>query len=115
MMSSEMVNLNTREHSYDPPPEKKPDDVPSEKPSISTPPTNNGLHIEKPIPEAIFHPPNGTLRKSIINPNARATQYYNIVEDLAKEPCAMLVTKESNNIHVKSNNNNICGTEINLH
>ena len=27
----------------------------------------------------------------------------------------MLVTKESNNIHVKSYNNNICGTEINLH
>ena len=43
MMSSEMVNLNTRSHSYEPPPEKKPDDVPSEKPSASTPPPNNGL------------------------------------------------------------------------
>ena len=49
MMSSEMVNLNKRSHSYDRPPEKNPDDVPSEKPSASTPP-NNGLHIEKPIP-----------------------------------------------------------------
>ena len=88
MMSSEVVNLNTRAHHYDPPQEKKSDDVPSEKPSTSTPP-NNGLHIEKPIPEAIFRPPKGTLRKSIINPNARATQYYNIVEDLAQEPCAM--------------------------
>ena len=50
MMSSETINLNTRSHSYDPPPEKKPDDVPSEKPLASTPPPNNGLHIEKPIP-----------------------------------------------------------------
>ena len=69
MMSSEIVNLNTRSHSYDPPPEKKPNDVPSEKPSASTPPPNNGLHIEKPIPEVIFRPPNGTLCNSIINPN----------------------------------------------
>ena len=89
MMSSQTVNLITRAHSYDPPPEKKPDDVPSEKRSTSTPPPNNGLHIEKPIPEAIFRPPKGTLRKSIINPNARAAQYYNIVEDLAQAPYAM--------------------------
>ena len=89
MMSSEMVNLNTRSHSYDPPPKRKPDDVPSEKPSSSTPPPNNGIHIEKPIPEAIFCPPKGTLHKSIINPNAHATQHYNIVEDLSQEPYTM--------------------------
>ena len=83
------VNLNTRAHSYDPPPEKKPDDVPSEKPLTFTPPPNNGLHIEKPILEEIFCPPKGTICKSIINPNARAAQYYNIVEDLAQAPCAM--------------------------
>ena len=89
MMSNEMVNLNTRAHSYDPPLKNKPNDVPSKKLSTSTPPPNNGLHIEKPIPEAIFPPPKGTLRKSIINPNTRATQYYNIVEDLAQEYGAM--------------------------
>ena len=89
MMFSETVNLNTRAHSYEPRPKNKPDDIPSEKPSTSTPPTNNGLHIEKPIPEAIFYPPKGTLRNSIINPNARAAQYYNIVEDLAQEPYFM--------------------------
>ena len=50
MMSSEMVNLNTKPHSYELPPEKKPDDIPSEKTSTSTPPTNNGIHNEKPIP-----------------------------------------------------------------
>ena len=79
MMSSETINLNTRAHNYDLPPEKKPDDVPSEKPSSSTPPPSNVIHIEKPIPEAFFFPPKSTLRKSIINPNARAAQYYNIV------------------------------------
>ena len=89
MMSSETVNLNTRSHSYDPPSEKKPDDIPSKKTSTSTTPTNNGLHIEKPILEAIFRPPKGTLRKSIINPNACVSQYYNIVEGLAQEPCVM--------------------------
>ena len=31
----------------------------------------------------------GTVHNSIINPNARAVQYYNIVEDLAQAPCAM--------------------------
>ena len=69
MMSSETVNLNTRSHSYDPPLEKKPDHVSSEKPSASTPP-NNGIHIEKPIPEAICFPPKDTLHNSINNPNA---------------------------------------------
>ena len=83
MMSSETINLNTRAHNYDPPPKKKPDEVSPEKPSTSTPPPSNGLHIEKPIPEPDFLPPKSTLRKSVINPNARAAQYYNIVEDLA--------------------------------
>ena len=74
MMSSEMVNLSIRSHNYDPPPEKKPDDILSKKTSTSTPPTNNGIHIGKPIPESIFRPPKCTLRKSIINPNARVSQ-----------------------------------------
>ena len=69
--------------------EKKPDDVPYEKLSTSTPPSNNGLHIEKPISEAIFHPPNGTLRNPIINPNTCAAQYYNIVKDLTQALCTM--------------------------
>ena len=89
MMFSGTVNLNIISQSYDPPLEKKPDDVPFEKPSASTHPPNNGLHIEKPIGEEIFCPLKGTLHKSIINPKARATQYYNIVEYLAQAPCAM--------------------------
>ena len=41
------------------------------------------------MPKAIFRPPKSTLRKSIINPNAHVSQYYNIVEDLAQAPCTM--------------------------
>ena len=73
MMSSEMGNLNTRSHSYDPPLGKKSDEVQPKKPSSSTPPPSNGIHIEKPIPEAIFLPPKGTIDKSIINPNSCAS------------------------------------------
>ena len=90
MMSNETIHLNTRAHSYDPPPKKKPNEVPANKPLASTPASSNGLHINKHMPNAIFHPPKSTLHKSVINPNAHATQYYNIVEYLAQEPCAML-------------------------
>ena len=34
-------------------------------------------------------PPKWVLRKTTHNPNARATQYYSIVEDLSQAPCAM--------------------------
>ena len=37
----------------------------------------------------ILHPPKSTLRKAVFNPNARAAQFYNVVEDLAQAPCAM--------------------------
>ena len=37
----------------------------------------------------ILRPPKSTLRKSVFNPNAQVSQFYNIVEDLAQAPCAM--------------------------
>ena len=37
----------------------------------------------------VLHPTKSTLRKALFNPNARATQFYNVVEELAQEPCAM--------------------------
>ena len=37
----------------------------------------------------VFHPPKSTFRKVVFNPNALATQFSNVVEDLAQEPCAM--------------------------
>ena len=41
------------------------------------------------MPKEIFHPPKSTLRTSIINPNTRASQYYNILEDFPQAPCVM--------------------------
>ena len=37
----------------------------------------------------VLRPPKSTLRKVFFNPNARAAQFYNVVEDLAQAPCAM--------------------------
>ena len=37
----------------------------------------------------IQRPPKNTLRKAVFNPNARAAQFYNVVEDIAQAPCAM--------------------------
>ena len=90
MMSSETVHLNITSQSYDSPPKNKNDGVPSKKPLVSTAPPSNGLQIEKPIPDAILRPPKSTLWNSILNPNVHATEYYNIVEDLAQAPCTML-------------------------
>ena len=47
------------------------------------------LSIENPTLDMILCPPKSTLRKAIFNPNARAAQFYNVVEDLAQAPCAM--------------------------
>ena len=93
MMSSESVNINTRSQSYDPPPEMKINNAPPKKRSASTPPTN-GLQIENPSLDAILSPPKSTLQKSILNPNTHASQYYNIVEDLAQAPCTMSSLEE---------------------
>ena len=37
----------------------------------------------------ILRPPKNTLQKDVFNPNARAAQFYNVVEDLTQAPCAM--------------------------
>ena len=36
----------------------------------------------------ILHPAKSTLRKTVFNPNARVSQFYNVVEDPAQAPCA---------------------------
>ena len=41
----------------------------------------------------ILRPPKSTLRKDIFNPNAQAAQFYNVVEDIAQEPCVMSTLK----------------------
>ena len=87
MMSSYTINLNTRSHSYDKPAEKKDEKVPST--SSSPCPSNGPVVIEKPNLDLILRPPKDTLRKAIFNPNARAAQFYNVIEYLAQAPCVM--------------------------
>ena len=63
------------------------------------------LHIERPNPHSIIRPPSqGVLRKSLYNPNTRAAQHYNIVEDLAQAPSSMSTLKvlQSCSSHGKS-------------
>jgi hypothetical protein len=92
------VNLTTRSTTYDTPvkPDKSktangssPDPSPpaGNPPSVSPP--SGPLQIEKPSFDSILRPPKSTIRKSTFNPNSRAAQNYNIVEDLAQAPCAM--------------------------
>ena len=92
MMSSETVNFSTHSQSYDKPVEKKDENPSSDKAlSTSSPPSssNGPLVIEKPNVDLILWPPKATLKKFVFNPNAWATQFYNVVEYLAQTPCAM--------------------------
>ena len=54
-----------------------------------TPDATEPLHITKPTVESMPRMPKASSKRSTINPNARATQNYSIVEDLAQSPCAM--------------------------
>jgi hypothetical protein len=92
------VNLTTRSVTYDTPvkPDKlktangsSPDPSPSTVNPPSVSPPSGPLQIEKPSFDSILRPPKSTIRKSTFNPNSRAAQNYNIVEDLAQAPCAM--------------------------
>ena len=85
-MSSDTINLTTRIQSYDKPEEKKIErPSPDKTPSIGSPTSssNGPLMIEKPNIDMILHPPKSTLRKFVFNPNAQATQFYNVVEDIS--------------------------------
>ena len=92
MMSSDTIILKNRSQIYDKPTEKKEDNSSSRKaPSTGSPDSSSTvpLTIKKPTLNMILCPPKSTLRKAVFNPNARAAQFYNVVEDLAQEPCAM--------------------------
>jgi hypothetical protein len=93
-----VVNLTTRSATYNMPvkPYKSktangslPDPFPSVVNTPSVSPPSGPLQIEKPPFDSILRPPKSTIQKSTFNPNSRAAQNYNIVEDLAQAPCAM--------------------------
>jgi hypothetical protein len=92
------VNLTTRSATYDTPVKpNKPnttngstlEPLPSSVNPPSVSPPSGPLQIEKPSFDSILRPPKNTIRKSTFNPNSRAAQNYNIVEDLDQAPCAM--------------------------
>ena len=77
------VSLQTRAQSYEPA------DVSQKGKEKNIPETQGPLHIERPVIELVPRPPKGAMKRTVHNPNARAAQNYNIVEDLAQAPCAM--------------------------
>ena len=109
MMSSDTIHLQTRSKNYDKHVDKKEDQSSSMKaPSTSSPESSFTvpLSIKKPTLDMILHPPKSTLWKAVFNPNAWAAQFYNVVEDLTQEPCAMstlevLQPRETIKIRVK--------------
>jgi hypothetical protein len=92
------VNLTTCTATYDTPVKldkpktansSSPDPLPSSVNPSSVSPPSGPLQIEKPSFDSILCPPKSTIRKSTFNPSSQAAQNYNIVEDLAQDPCAM--------------------------
>lgn len=59
------------------------------------------LHIGKPPHDIVIRSPKSTLRKTIHNPNARATKHYSIVDDLAQAPCEMSSLEVLQTCHVQ--------------
>lgn len=90
MMSSRvMVAMRSKDYTSKSPIEHGDDSILPGQTSASTP-CSEPLHIEKAnLDMIICLPPKGMLHKSSFNPHARATQNYNIIEDLAISPSAM--------------------------
>jgi len=93
LMCNGIIDLTTRSKTYDTIPEPNTNGSAKGKSPMDetpfVPPPTGSLQIERLILDTILRPPKGTIHKVVFNPNARATQNYNIVEDLAQAPCAM--------------------------
>lgn len=88
IMMANSIDLTTWEKSY----EKQLEGVSSgqaDPPLVSQ--SNGPLTLEKLAFEALSRPSKGALRCTTHNLNARASQHYNIVEDLSQALCAMSV------------------------
>jgi hypothetical protein len=87
------IDLTTRTTTYDTPtnPNKKKvtNGTPPDPYPTSVSPPSGSLQIGKPTFDSILRHPKSAIHKSTFNPSSRATQNYNIVEDLAQAPCAM--------------------------
>jgi hypothetical protein len=96
------INLTTRSNTYDTPSNPNKGKVtngtgtlPDPSQSFISPPSVNPLsgplQIQKAMFDSILRPPKSTIYKSSFNPSSRATQNYNIVEDLTQPLCVMSV------------------------
>ena len=75
---SQDILVSTRNKDYGSSATNKPTTLTTNPSNESVPPTV--------IPELTIKPPKGVIHKSTYNPQARATQNYNIVEYLAQSP-----------------------------
>jgi hypothetical protein len=82
------VNVTTRENTYETPPGDQTKGKDANHPSNSTPP--NPFYIDNLIYDVTLCLPNSIIQKATFNPNSCVAQNYNIIEDLAQEPCDML-------------------------
>ena len=83
---ADSIDLTTRKKSY----EKQPKGESSAQVDSPLVPQSNGLlTLDKLTFNAPSHPSKGALWHTTHNLNARASQHYNIVEDLTQDPCAM--------------------------
>ena len=78
------VNIQTRAKKYD-----VPENESTSKEPMATSATP--LSIERLVLDSILKPPKASIKRAMHNPNARATQNYSVVKDLAQVPCAMSV------------------------
>lgn len=78
------VSIQTRAKKYE-----VPRNEPKGKEPMGT--LANPLQIERLVSYLILRPPKASIKWATHNPNARATQNYSVVEDLAHAPCAMSI------------------------
>ena len=78
------VNIQTRSKNYE-----TSRNEPKGKELMGT--SANPLQIERPTSYLVLIPPKSSIKRTMHNPNARAAQNNNIVEDLAQAPCAMFI------------------------
>ena len=81
------VNLTTQSKTYEytPTQDESSKWKASVETSYSSPPSNDYMSIDKHVPDSMFCPPKETIQNLI----SLASQYYNIVEDLAHAPCSI--------------------------
>jgi hypothetical protein len=102
---NDKVSLTTRAKTYDTPLEKNSHENGGATHNLfvsTTPPPSGPLSIEIPISELVLRPPKRKIRKLIFNTSACVDKDYNIVEDLAHEPCTMLTLEVIQNCPCQS-------------